>query len=178
MHTFNSYQEWHGAITGPCGLTLTQVYCEERIAALMDENAPGTKPFIDTYGSDYRDQVIIWFRQLALAMVYSPLRPRARQPSNSRAHLEPPVMSEDRLRQWLLGLPRDILRVKGLVRISDQEMCYFNRTDDPFEAPRIIKVRAQEGMEPAAVFIGSGLKQEFLEASFTTNARAIAFKLT
>jgi hypothetical protein len=63
MQIFNSYHEWHSAITGPCGLTLTKGYCEERIAALMDESAPSTKPFIDTYGSDYRDQVVIWFRQ-------------------------------------------------------------------------------------------------------------------
>jgi G3E family GTPase len=93
-------------------------------------------------------------------------------------HLEPPVMSEERLRQWLLGLPRDVLRVKGLARISDQEMCYFNRTDDPFEAPRIIKVRAQEGMKPAVVFIGSGLKQEFLTESFTSRTQPVAFKLS
>lgn len=66
MHVFNSYQEWYSAITGPCGLTLTKEYCEERIAALIDERAPGTKPFIDSYGSDYCDQVIAWFR-LALA---------------------------------------------------------------------------------------------------------------
>jgi G3E family GTPase len=81
-------------------------------------------------------------------------------------HLVLPVMTEELLRQWLLALPRDILSVKGLTRISDKEMCYFNRTDDPFEAPRIIRVRAQEGMEPAAVFIGPGLNESFLAASF------------
>jgi G3E family GTPase len=93
-------------------------------------------------------------------------------------HLVPPVMSEEVLRQWLQALPRDILRVKGLARISDLEMCYFNRTDDPFEAPRIIKVRAQEGMEPAAVFIGPGLNEESLLASFiATPSKPSAFKL-
>jgi G3E family GTPase len=92
-------------------------------------------------------------------------------------HLEPPVMSEDRLRQWLVSLPRDILRVKGLARLSDTEMAYFNRTDDPFEAPRIIKVRAQDGMEPAAVFIGPGLDPLFLKASFHSQPAAPAFKL-
>ena len=80
--------------------------------------------------------------------------------------LVPPVMTEERLRKWLLELPRDILRVKGLARISETEMCYFNRTDDPFESPRIIKVPIQEGMEPAAVFIGPGLKEESLRAKF------------
>ncbi len=93
-------------------------------------------------------------------------------------HLVPPVMSEEVLRQWLQALPRDILRVKGLARISALEMCYFNRTDDPFEAPRIIKVRAQEGMEPAAVFIGPGLNEESLLASFIAPpAMPSAFKL-
>lgn len=93
-------------------------------------------------------------------------------------HLEPPVMSEERLRQWLLALPRDILRVKGLARISENEMCYFNRTDDPFEAPRIIKVRAQDGMEPAAVFIGPGLKEEFLNRSFLSITAPEAFRIS
>lgn len=63
MQVFQSYHEWRGAITGPCGLTLTKEYCEERIAALMDDKAPGTRPFIETYGPEYRDQVISWFRQ-------------------------------------------------------------------------------------------------------------------
>lgn len=93
-------------------------------------------------------------------------------------HVEPPAISEDRLRQWLLGLPRDILRVKGLARLSETEMAYFNRTDDPFESPRIIKVRAQEGMKPAAVFIGPGLREEFLRASFREASVPRPFKLT
>ena len=76
-------------------------------------------------------------------------------------------MSLEHLRQWLLSLPRDILRIKGLARISDTEMAYFNRTDDPFESPRIITTDAQESMEPAVVFIGPGLKEEFLRNSFS-----------
>jgi G3E family GTPase len=93
-------------------------------------------------------------------------------------HLVPPLMSEEGLRQWLQSLPRDILRVKGLARISENEMCYFNRTDDPFEAPRIIKVRAQEGMEPAAVFIGPGLNEQSLFASLSAPpTKPAAFKL-
>lgn len=89
----------------------------------------------------------------------------------------PPDMSEERLRQWLLSLPRDILRVKGLVRISDGEMCYFSRTDDPFESPRIIKVSAQQGMKPDAVFIGPGLNEESLRASFHREEHSPAFRL-
>jgi G3E family GTPase len=82
-------------------------------------------------------------------------------------HLTPPTMSLEHLRQWLLSLPRDILRIKGLARISDTEMAYFNSTDDPFESPRIITTDAQESMEPAVVFIGPGLKEEFLRNSFS-----------
>lgn len=63
MNLFTTYHEWRAAITGPCGLTLDRSYCEQRIAALIDAKAPGTQPFIDTYGTDYRDQVIEWFRQ-------------------------------------------------------------------------------------------------------------------
>ncbi len=60
---FRSYNEWHAAITGPCGITLDRDYCEKRIAALQDPKAPGTKSFLDTYGTEYRDQVVNWFRQ-------------------------------------------------------------------------------------------------------------------
>jgi hypothetical protein len=63
MHIFKNYAEWRAAITGPCGLTLDRGYCEQRIAALRDDEAPGTRPFLDSYGSEYRDQVIGWFEQ-------------------------------------------------------------------------------------------------------------------
>jgi G3E family GTPase len=79
----------------------------------------------------------------------------------------PPLMSEERLRQWLLSLPQDVLRIKGLAYISETEMAYFNRTDDPLEAPRIIRTTPQEGMEPAVVFIGPKLDEKALQASFT-----------
>jgi G3E family GTPase len=88
-----------------------------------------------------------------------------------------PPLTEDQLRQWLLALPRDILRIKGLARLSDTEMAYFNRTDDPFESPRIIRVPAQDGMEPAVVFIGPGLREDYLRASFHSTVAAPAFRL-
>ena len=91
--------------------------------------------------------------------------------------LTPPEMSEDRLRAWLQSLPRDILRVKGLVRISEEEMCYFSRTDDPFESPRIIKVSGQEGMNPAVVFIGTVLREDYLRTSFQSTEAAPTFRL-
>lgn len=109
-------------------------------------------------------------------------RPDASNPIPHAHHhvavqLEPPLMDEEQLRRWLLSLPRDVLRVKGLARISDSEMCYFNRTDDPFEAPRVIRVRAQDGMEPAVVFIGPGLDADFLRASFCAPGNPDAFRI-
>ncbi len=86
---------------------------------------------------------------------------------HAAVRLVPPMMSEERLRQWLLSLPREVLRIKGLIRISDTEMAYFNRTDDPMEAPRITKATPQVGMEPAVVFIGPRLNEKALQASFT-----------
>jgi hypothetical protein len=57
-------------------------------------------------------------------------------------------------------------------------MAYFNRTDDPFEAPRIIKVRPQEGMEPAVVFIGPGLNPNSLLASMDGDQKNTPFSLS
>jgi len=64
--TFESYPEWHNAITVRCGITLTKDYCQTRIAALKDPSEPSTKAFIDTYGTQYRDTVVSWFEQAAL----------------------------------------------------------------------------------------------------------------
>jgi G3E family GTPase len=92
--------------------------------------------------------------------------------------LKPPTMSAERLHQWLLSLPREILRVKGLARISESEMAYFNRTDDLFEDPRIINTTAHNSMEPCVVFIGPGLVEESLRASFLhPPSQPPAFKL-
>jgi len=93
--------------------------------------------------------------------------------------LTPPTMSEERLRQWLVSLPADVLRVKGLARISETEMAYFSRTDDPFESPRIVKATPQAGMEPAVVFIGSTLSRDILAKSMNAPSSAPApFKIS
>ena len=63
MKLFSNYNEWRATITGPCAITLTRSYCTDRIAALRDEKAPGTQPFIKAYGTEYRDQVIKWFQK-------------------------------------------------------------------------------------------------------------------
>jgi G3E family GTPase len=91
---------------------------------------------------------------------------------HAAVRLEPPIMSEQRLREWLLSLPREILRIKGLARLPGTEMAYFNRTDDPLEAPRIVVVEANDDIEPSVVFIGPGLDQKSLLASFSSQASA------
>lgn len=63
MHTFNDFNEWRQAITIRCGLELTRAYCHERVEALLDPAISSTKNFIDTYGEEYLQQVITWFRR-------------------------------------------------------------------------------------------------------------------
>jgi hypothetical protein len=65
---FESYEEWHEAITVRCGLRLTADYCRERIDALRDTRDESTRAFITLYGAAYRDRVVSWFeRALAAA---------------------------------------------------------------------------------------------------------------
>ncbi len=45
MYTFDSYQQWHAAITDTCGLTLSKDYCEGRIRALNNPTEVSTKSF-------------------------------------------------------------------------------------------------------------------------------------
>jgi hypothetical protein len=62
-HVFSEFYEWRDAITGRCGLELTAAYCKERIQALMDSSVPSTKNFVETYGAEYLQCVIAWFRR-------------------------------------------------------------------------------------------------------------------
>lgn len=96
---------------------------------------------------------------------------------HSAVLLTPPIMNTQRLRQWLLSLPQDVLRVKGLVRISETEMAYISRTDNPFEEPRIVPTKSCDDRSPAVVFIGPGLSEDFLQASFHKQTEASAFRL-
>jgi hypothetical protein len=60
---FETYEEWHEAITERCGLTLTKTYCEERIRALSDPKDLSTRSFVELYGEGYLQKVISWFRR-------------------------------------------------------------------------------------------------------------------
>lgn len=63
MDYFESYEEWHKAITENCGLKLTATYCGERINALKDTGDESTSAFIRHYGIAYRDRVVSWFER-------------------------------------------------------------------------------------------------------------------
>lgn len=65
MNLFNSFEQWRAAITGPCGINLTQDYCEDRVRALNNPAEPSTKAFVEAYGETYRALVVSWFDQAA-----------------------------------------------------------------------------------------------------------------
>lgn len=82
--------------------------------------------------------------------------------------LELPPMREDTLRKWLISFPPTVLRIKGLVSLLDdpqEDACFFQRTDDGFERPNLIKTRMPAGAESCAVFIGNGLDEIRIQRS-------------
>ncbi len=79
-----------------------------------------------------------------------------------------PPMREDILVRWLLSFPPEVLRIKGLVRLLDDptdDACFFQRTDDEWGNPSIIRTFMQEGDEPCAMFIGNGMDEAKIQAS-------------
>ncbi len=73
---------------------------------------------------------------------------------HAAARIALPVLAEDELRRWLLGLPRDILRVKGVCLMPDGSVLHFQRTDDPDEPPAMMAGALPDGLEPCAILIG------------------------
>lgn len=63
MDKLTNYKDWRYAIVDMGGFTLDQAYCEERIATLENDNDKGTQAFLNAYGAEYRDKVILWFKQ-------------------------------------------------------------------------------------------------------------------
>jgi len=63
MSLYQNYQEWREDITTKGGFTLDRAYCEERIAALQNDEEPSTRSFLDAYGDKNRQQIIAWFQQ-------------------------------------------------------------------------------------------------------------------
>lgn len=60
---FQSFAEWHQAITERCNINLTPEYARSRIAALQDPLDKSTRDFTSKYGEAYLQQVIQWFEQ-------------------------------------------------------------------------------------------------------------------
>ena len=82
-----------------------------------------------------------------------------------------PPMREDILVRWLLSFPPEVLRIKGLVRLLDDptdDACFFQRTDDEWGNPSIIKTFMPEGAEPCAIFIGNGMDEAKIRNSLTS----------
>jgi len=73
---------------------------------------------------------------------------------HSAARIGLPVLAEDALHRWLLALPRDILRVKGVCQLPDGSVRHFQRTDDVDEPPAMMPGVLPEGLEPCAILIG------------------------
>ena len=60
---FQSYSEWHKAITERCKIDLTPEYVRSRISALQNPKDKSTQEFKLKYGEPYLQQVIEWFKQ-------------------------------------------------------------------------------------------------------------------
>ena len=60
---FQSYSEWHKAITERFKIDLTPEYVRSRISALQNSKDKSTQEFKLKYGEPYLQQVIEWFKQ-------------------------------------------------------------------------------------------------------------------
>lgn len=58
-----TYAEWRECITVRCRQPLTPPFISQRLAALRDVNAAGTREFTQKYGSEYTSCVIGWLEQ-------------------------------------------------------------------------------------------------------------------
>jgi len=83
---------------------------------------------------------------------------------HAAARIALPALTEDQLRRWLLALPRDILRVKGVAQLGDGGVRHFQRTDDPEEPPAMMAGALPDQMEPCAILIGPRVDAEAAEA--------------
>ncbi|MFU8894209.1 MAG: GTP-binding protein [Luteolibacter sp.] len=82
---------------------------------------------------------------------------------HAAARIALPIITEDQLRRWLLALPRDILRVKGVATLADGTVRHFQRTDDPDEPPVMMAGALPDEMEPCAILIGPGVDAQHAE---------------
>ena len=96
------------------------------------------------------------------AVALNPAEPIGHAHHHLALRLDLPPMREDILVRWLLSFPPEVLRIKGVTRLIDDptdDACFFQRTDDEWGNPSIIKTFMPEGAEPCAVFIGNGMNE-------------------
>ena len=63
MNALRTYDDWKHCITVLCGIPLTPLYVEQRLAALRDAHDFTTQKFVATWGEDHLARVIGWFEQ-------------------------------------------------------------------------------------------------------------------
>lgn len=73
---------------------------------------------------------------------------------HAAARIEMPALTEDQLRRWLIALPREILRAKGVAVLADGTVRHFQRTDDPAEPPAMMAGALPADLAPCAILIG------------------------
>lgn len=58
-----TYEQWHHCITVECGIPLTRVFAEERLAVWSNPGADERRRFEQLYGSAHLAHVRQWFAQ-------------------------------------------------------------------------------------------------------------------
>lgn len=58
-----SYEDWRFCIEKSCRIELTRTFIHARIQELGDQSSEGTQRFIQRYGLNHYEQIMMWFRQ-------------------------------------------------------------------------------------------------------------------
>lgn len=121
---------------------------------------------VRTSAADFMVELLAISSESSIAL--NPAKPIGHAHHHVSVRLDLPPMREDILVRWLRSFPPEVLRIKGLVRLVDDptdNACFFQRTDDEWENPSIIKTFMPEGADPCAVFIGNGLDETKIRGS-------------
>jgi len=82
-----------------------------------------------------------------------------------------PIPAND-LRKWLASLPGQVLRIKGLVRFSEEpeRWYHFQCADGTRESFKLRELRQEPVLSPCAVLIGVKLDEKAIQESLTTSS--------
>jgi len=61
----HDFESWRRCIEVDCGIALTDVFVNRRIAIYADAQHAETQRFITRYGAEHHRQVLQWFRTVA-----------------------------------------------------------------------------------------------------------------